>query len=65
MKLALLTSKMTSQACGACGVKPYGSSRLLWYGNHNLHHNPTEGKANQQWLWSLRKGRPCFTKNYF
>jgi hypothetical protein len=41
--------KLIEQACEACDVTPFGSSRLVWYrdGNstHTAHHDPTGGQV--------------------
>ena len=41
--------KLIDQACEACDVTPFGSSRLVWYrdGNsiHTAHHDPTGGQV--------------------
>jgi hypothetical protein len=41
--------ELIDQACGACDVTSFGSSRLVWYsdGNsiHTPHHDPTGGQV--------------------
>jgi hypothetical protein len=48
-KVDVMLRKLIEQACEACDVKPFGSSRLVWYrdGNsiHTAHHDPTGGQV--------------------
>jgi hypothetical protein len=48
-KADAMLRKLIEHACEACDVKPFGSSRLVWYrdGNsiHTAHHDPTGGQV--------------------
>jgi hypothetical protein len=49
LKNDAMLGELIDQACGACDVTPFGSSRLVWYsgGNsiHTAHHDPTGGQV--------------------